>query len=207
MATTADAELSHLHRFVDGDRKRPLLLLHGTGGDEDDLLPLGGAILPGAALISPRGKVSEHGANRFFRRFAEGVFDVEDLKTRTDELADFVLAAREHYGLDTPVAVGLSNGANIAASLLIRRPETVRGAVLLRPMTPYEPEAWPDLAGKPVLILSGAMDPIVPSANARRLAAILAEAGASVTHKLLPTGHGLGRTDIAEASAWLRDLP
>jgi phospholipase/carboxylesterase len=197
------AELSHLHRFVDGERARPLLLLHGTGGDEDDLLPLGRRLAPGRALLSPRGKVSEGGANRFFRRFAEGVFDVEDLKARTDALAGFVAEARQAYGLGKPMALGFSNGANIAASLLLRRPEALAGAILLRAMTPYEPEALPDLAGTPVLILSGAMDPIVPAADVDRLARMLAEAGAAVTHRRLPAGHGLSPHDLQAITGWL----
>jgi phospholipase/carboxylesterase len=201
--TTVTSDLSHIHRFVDGDRAHPVLALHGTGGDESDLLPLAGRLAPGRAILSPRGNVSEGGANRFFRRFAEGVFDVADLKARTDELALFLAEARERYGLGAPVALGFSNGANIAASLLLRCPGALAGAALLRPMTPYEPEALPDLAGTPVLILSGAMDPIVPTADVDRLAALLGEAGAAVTHRNLPAGHGLTQADVAEAEAWL----
>jgi phospholipase/carboxylesterase len=201
--TTTATTLSHVHRFVDGERARPLLLLHGTGGDEADLLPLGERLAPGAALVSPRGQVSEGGANRFFRRFAEGVFDVADLKARTEALAGFIAEARAAYGLGAPIAIGFSNGANIAAALLLQQPEALAGAVLLRAMTPYEPEHPTALGGKPVLILSGAMDPIVPEANVGRLAEILAEAGASVTHRRLPAGHGLTQADLAEAEAWL----
>ena len=194
------------HRFVDGNRSRPLLLLHGTGGDENDLLPLGEVAAPGVALLSPRGQVTEGGANRFFRRFAEGVFDVEDLKARTEALADFIVEARRAYGLGAPIALGFSNGANIAASLLLLRPEVLAGAVLLRAMTPFEPEPAPALDGKPVLILSGAMDPIIPAENADRLAAILGGAGARVTHRTMPAGHGLTQADLAETTAWLRNL-
>lgn len=204
MTTKPESELSHIHRFVDGNRSRPLLLLHGTGGDESDLLPIGELAAPGAALLSPRGKISEGGANRFFRRFAEGVFDVDDLKARTQELADFVTQARRSYGLGTPIALGFSNGANIAAAMLLLRPEVLAGAILLRAMTPFETEALPDLAGKPVLILSGAMDPIVPADNAARLAAMLQAAGAAVTHRTMPAGHGLTQADLAETTAWLR---
>jgi len=131
------------HRFVparpDGAGRPPLLLLHGTGGDESDLLPLGEALAPGAALLSPRGKVLENGMPRFFRRLAEGVFDVRDVEARAHELADFVLAARDAYSLAQPVAVGFSNGANIAAALLLLRPEILASAVLFRPMVPVEP--------------------------------------------------------------------
>ena len=206
MTSVPEVVLSHAHRFVDGNRSRPLLLLHGTGGDENDLLPLGEVAAPGVALLSPRGQVTEGGANRFFRRFAEGVFDVEDLKARTEALADFIVEARRAYGLGAPIALGFSNGANIAASLLLLRPEVLAGAVLLRAMTPFEPEPAPALDGKPVLILSGAMDPIIPAENADRLAAILGGAGARVTHRTMPAGHGLTQADLAETTAWLRNL-
>ena len=156
----------------------PLLLLHGTGGDENDLLPLGRAVAPGSALLSPRGKVLENGMPRFFRRLAEGVFDEDDVRRRADELADFVAEARAAYGLAAPVALGFSNGANIAAALLLLRPEALAGAVLLRAMVPLAEPPKADLAGKPVLILSGAIDPIVPPDNAARLATQLADAGA-----------------------------
>jgi phospholipase/carboxylesterase len=206
MTSVPEVALSHAHRFVDGNRSRPLLLLHGTGGDENDLLPLGEVAAPGVALLSPRGQVTEGGANRFFRRFAEGVFDIEDLNARTQALADFVVEARRAYGLGAPIALGFSNGANIAASLLLLRPEVLAGAVLLRAMTPFEPEPAPALDGKPVLILSGAMDPIIPAENADRLAAILGGAGARVTHRTMPAGHGLTQADLAETTAWLRNL-
>jgi phospholipase/carboxylesterase len=198
------ATLSHIHRFVDGDRDHPLLLLHGTGGDENDLVGLGQHIAPGRALLSPRGQVKEGGANRFFRRFAEGVFDVEDLKARTDDLAAFVEEARQGYGLAAPVAVGFSNGANIAASLLLRHPSALAGAVLLRAMTPYEPTQRPELAGRPVLILSGMADPIVPEPDVARLAGILSDAGADVRHETLPAGHGLTQADVERTAAFLR---
>jgi phospholipase/carboxylesterase len=205
MDAQTETTLSHIHRFVDGDRSRPLLLLHGTGGDEDDLLPLGRIIAPGAALLSPRGQVREGSANRFFRRLAEGVFDVPDLKARSGALARFVGEARRAYGLEAPVALGFSNGANIAAAMLLLHPLALAGAALLRAMTPFEPEALPALAGTPVLILSGAMDPIVPREDGARLAAMLAEAGAEVAHRILPAGHGLTREDAAITSAWLSE--
>jgi phospholipase/carboxylesterase len=205
---TAATELSHIHRFVPGSdaRKAPLLLLHGTGGDETDLLPLGRAVAPGAALLSVRGKVLEGGMPRFFRRLAEGVFDHEDVRRRANELADFVAEARHAYGVGAPVAVGFSNGANIAAALLFLRPEALAGAALLRAMTPLpEPPSAP-LAGKPVLILSGAVDPIVPADDAARLAATLSAKGAEVQHRTVPVGHGLSQADIAITKAWLDAL-
>ncbi|MGU3383823.1 alpha/beta hydrolase [Methylobacterium sp. D53M] len=196
-----------IHRFEPGpDTARPLLLLHGTGGDENDLLPLGRTVAPEAALLAPRGAVSENGMPRFFRRLAEGVFDEADLSRRTGDLAAFVAAARTRYGLGAPVALGFSNGANIAASLLLLRPESLAGAVLIRPMVPLAEPPTADLAGRPVLILSGAMDPIVPAENARRLAQQLTAAGARVEHRILPTGHGLSQADIGLALNWLRGL-
>src|SRR6186997_2036988 len=137
-----------IHEFLAGSSNRTLLLLHGTGGNERDLLPLGRELDPNAALLSPRGKILENGMPRFFRRLAEGVFDLEDLKFRTNELADFVTAAAQHYGftLDNLVAVGYSNGANIAASMLLLRPEILHRAVLFRAMVPLIPDALPELS-------------------------------------------------------------
>ncbi len=205
----ASASLSFVHRFEPGtlpDRP-PLLMLHGTGGDEGDLLPVGRAIAPGSALLSPRGKVLEHGMPRFFRRLAEGVFDEPDLVRRTHELADFVAEARAAYGLAEPVAVGFSNGANIAAAMLLLRPEALAGAVLLRAMVPFGSSAGTRHATKPVLLLSGADDPIVPADNAARLAALLAAAGAEVRHEILQAGHGLSQQDFVLARDWLARLP
>ena len=173
-----------VHNFEPGVPGNPqtLLLLHGTGGNENDLLPLGRALAPGAALLSPRGKILENGMPRFFRRLAEGVFDLPDLYARTDELGDFVAWATERYRL-TPealTAVGFSNGANIAASLLLRRPRLLRSAILFRAMVPFEPDQIPDLRGARVRIGGGRLDPIVPVANTARLAEILERAGARV---------------------------
>jgi phospholipase/carboxylesterase len=198
-------DLSFVHRFEPAQSagRPPLLLLHGTGGDENDLLPLGRMISPGSALLSPRGKVLEGGMPRFFRRLAEGVFDEADVRCRADELADFVAEARKAYGLATPIAVGFSNGANIAAAVLTLRPEALAGAVLLRAMVPLADASAGDLRGKGVLLLSGAADPIVPADNAARLAAILKDAGATVDHRLLPVGHGLSQADVTLAKAWL----
>jgi len=199
---------SFIHRFEPGRRPDapPLLLLHGTGGDEADLLPLGRAVAPGSALLSPRGKVLEAGMPRFFRRLREGVFDEADVQARAHELADFVAEARAVYGLMAPVALGFSNGANIAAAALLLRPEALAGAVLLRAMVPLSDAPAADLRGKPILLLSGRMDPIVPAENAARLAGMLAEAGAAVQHQILPTGHGLSQADVATTSAWIREL-
>jgi len=206
MAVSTD--LSHLHRFVPAAEpgQAPILLLHGTGGGENDLLPLGRTIAPGAALLSPRGKVLEGGMPRFFRRVAEGVFDEDDLRRRAHDLADFVAEAREAYRLVAPMAVGFSNGANIAAAVLQLRPEALAGAALLRAMVPLADPPSADLAGKPVLILSGASDPIVPADNAARLARALEAAGAVVDHRTLPVGHGLSQADVTITKDWLERL-
>jgi phospholipase/carboxylesterase len=201
------AELTFSHRFVPGDRPQvqPLLLLHGTGGDETDLVPLGRMVAPGAPLLSPRGKVLENGMPRFFRRLAEGVFDEDDVRARARELADFIDAARAHYGITAPVALGYSKGANIAAAVMLLRPDALAGGILLRAMTPLaNPPAAQGLADKRVLIISGARDPIAPPANATRLKAMLEHAGAQVDHKVVPSGHELSQSDVALAQQWLQ---
>jgi phospholipase/carboxylesterase len=197
-----DHHLSHIHRFEPGTEKRGLLLLHGTGGDEHDLVDLGRATAPAAPLLSPRGQVREGHANRFFRRLAEGVFDIADLKARTQALADFVRDAEAALGLAAPVALGFSNGANMAASLLFLRPEVLSGAILLRATLPFEPDALPDLSGKDILLLSGRTDPLTPAATSQRLAALLLEAGANVVHETLQAGHGLTQKDLMLARQW-----
>lgn len=195
------------HRFVAGlpAEPRTLLLLHGTGGNEDDLIPLGHALLPGAALLSPRGQVLERGMPRFFRRLSEGVFDEPDLRARTAELADFVEWAAATYGLDAGrvFAVGFSNGANIAASLLLLRPGVLAGAVLFRAMVPLVPDAPPDLRRTRVLIGSGRADPLVAVSDVERLAAMLEGGGADVTVHWEEAGHQLTQGDLAAARAWL----
>ncbi|MFG1320133.1 alpha/beta hydrolase [Xanthobacter autotrophicus] len=199
---TRDAPaLAFTHRFEPATTAGapPLLLLHGTGGDETDLLPLGRMIAPGAALLSPRGQVSEGGMPRFFRRLAEGVFDEADVVRRARDLADFIAAARAVYGLAAPVAVGFSNGANIAAAMMLLRPEALAGAVLLRAMVPLSNPPAADLPATPVLLLSGAMDPIVPAENAARLKALLSAHGAQVEHRTLPASHGLTSADLTAA--------
>lgn len=204
----ADTALSFVHRFEPATSTGlpPLLLLHGTGGDENDLLSLGRTLAPGAALLSPRGKVMEGGMPRFFRRFAEGVFDEDDVRARASELAGFITEARAAYGLAAPIVVGFSNGANIAAALMLTDPDALAGAVLLRAMVPLANPAPVDLGAKPVLLLSGAMDPIVPEENAARLAGQLERAKASVTHRVLPAGHGLSQPDINLSREWIGAL-
>ena len=193
------------HRFEKGSAagSPPILLLHGTGGDENDLIDLGRVVAPGSALLSPRGPVLEHGMPRFFRRLAEGVFDETDVKRRADELADFVIAARERYGIEAPIALGFSNGANIAAALLLQRPEILSGAVLLRAMVPLANPPTASIPGTPVLIVSGAQDPIAPTSNAAQLASQLGERGATVDHRIVPAGHGLTQADVNLAAAFV----
>jgi len=199
--------LSYIHRFEPGAKAgaAPLLLLHGTGGNESDLLEIGRQVAPGSALLSPRGNVIEHGMPRFFRRFAEGVFDLEDVARRTHELADFITAAATQYGFDAGqlTALGYSNGANIAASLLLLRPEVLTRAVLLRPMVVLQPERVPDLAGKRICLSSGRLDPIVPVDHPPRLAALLRQAGAQVDLQWLETGHQLTGADLSLAHTFL----
>lgn len=203
-AHNADAQF--IHQFIPGVAEAPtLLLLHGTGGNETDLLGLGRALDRDAALLSPRGKVLEQGMPRFFRRLAEGVFDRDDLIRRTHELADFVADAAARYGFDARrvIAVGFSNGANIAASMLLLHPETLMAAVLFRPMVPLTPETLPDLAHVPIFIGSGRQDPIVPVAEAERLATLLQHAGASVTSHWEANGHSLTQGDLDAAREWM----
>jgi len=182
-----------------------LLLLHGTGGDEEDLIPLGRSLLPGAGILSPRGRVLEAGAPRFFRRIAPGVFDLEDLARQTDALASFVDAAATTYSLDRRriVAVGFSNGANIAASLLLRRGAHLRGAVLLSPMLPFEPESLPDLAGVSVFIGAGERDPMASRAIVEALETKLRSAGAHVTMHWTKGGHAITKEELAAAQEWM----
>ena len=200
-------DLGFVHRFVPAEEPAAptLLLLHGTGGDENDLLPLGRMLDERAALLSLRGKVLENGMPRFFRRLSIGVFDEEDLVNRTHELAGFVQRAVSEYDLDPRrlFAVGFSNGANIAASLLLLHPGLLAGAVLLRAMVPFEPETSPDLQGTRVYLAAGRSDQMIPPESTERLAQLLREARAEVTLDWQPGGHGIGRDEIEAARDWL----
>jgi predicted esterase len=197
-----------IHEFVPGSSSRTLLLLHGTGGNERDLIPLGRELDPRAALLSPRGKVLENGMPRFFRRLAEGVFDVEDLKQRANELALFVAAAAQHYGFpnDHVVAVGYSNGANVAASMLLLRPEILRAAILFRAMVPLVPENLPNLSSVRVWIGAGNQDLIIPTSETQRLVELLRGTGADVTIRFFNAGHELTRDDVEAARKWRTTL-
>lgn len=208
---SADLAFDHVFKAAPHPGAPTLLLLHGTGGDEHDMLPLGG-LLPGANLLSPRGRVLERGMPRFFRRLAEGVFDVEDVKFRAGELADFVTAAAAHYRFDPSrvVALGFSNGANIASAVLLARPGVLKSAVLLRAMVPFEPDptaaAPAPLAGTRVVISNGESDPIVPAAETERLARLLQRAGADVEVHWQPAAHQLMPGDFAVAKTWLQSI-
>ena len=202
--------LSFAHRYVPGRAgSRVLLLLHGTGGDEDDLVPLGRALAPEAALLSPRGKVLERGMPRFFRRLAEGVFDLEDLRLRARELAEFVAEAAEAYGFEPRhlVAVGFSNGANIAAAVALLHPRVLAAAALFSPMVPLEPEPRPDLSELSAWIGAGRLDPIAVPDQARALEELLRACGASVTTHWTDGGHGITPDEVDAARAWLSTLP
>ena len=202
--------LDFIHRFISANSKAKkssltLLLLHGTGGTEDDLIPLGNELTPDASILSVRGKVLENGMPRFFRRLEEGVFDLEDLKMRTDELADFILKSSSIYDFDLKrlIAVGYSNGANIGASVLLRRPEVLAGAILFRAMVPFIPDVLPDLSKKFIILLEGMRDPIVSKQEAESLLKIFNKAHSNVTIKWQGSGHSLTQEDIDSAKEWL----
>jgi phospholipase/carboxylesterase len=206
--TSSAADLELIHRFTTGEGKNAsttLLMLHGTGGDENDLVPLGASLLPGAAILSPRGAVSERGAPRFFKRLAEGVFDLEDLALRTQQLIRFVNGAVEKYELDQSriIAVGFSNGANIAASVLLTGSAVFSRAILFRAMVPFEPKQPAKLGGTPVLLSSGEWDPIATPAEARRLQSLLTAAGANASINFYNAGHSLTRDDVLDAAHWI----
>jgi predicted esterase len=204
-------DLGFVHKFVPARPGVPhpvtLLLLHGTGGDENDLLSLGSELWPGAALLGVRGKVLEKGMPRFFRRFAEGIFDIEDLKFRTEELAQFIEAVSERYDFSTKklIAVGYSNGANIAASLILLHPHYLAAAVLFRAMVPFTPDIIRDFSNHSVFIGAGDRDPIVPRGQPEELAAIFESGGAEVTLSWHQGGHELGDDDIEAAKTWLSE--
>ena len=201
-------DLGFIHRFVpaeDSASGETLLVLHGTGGDENDLISIGQAIAPGAAILSPRGNVLENGAPRFFRRISEGVFDPKEVRARAEELARFIRAAVVTYRLDAGrvFALGYSNGANIASTVMLIEPGTLQGSILLRPMLVYEPPEQSDLSDSAVFISAGRMDPIVPQSSVEQLAALFEAAHADVTLKWQLAGHSLVPSDVREASEWL----
>jgi phospholipase/carboxylesterase len=201
-------DLGFIHRFVPAQDSTPgetLIVLHGTGGDENDLVGIGQAIAPRAAILSPRGNVLENGAPRFFKRLAEGVFDPKEVRSRAEELARFIRAAITKYGLDSTriYALGYSNGANIASTVMFIEPRLLQGAILFRPMLVFEPEQHGDLSGSSVFISAGRMDPIVPSSSVERLAELFESARADVTLKWQLAGHNLVPSEVREAADWL----
>jgi phospholipase/carboxylesterase len=200
-------DLGFTHRFIPGQDStaETLIVLHGTGGDENSLIGIAQAIAPGASIISPRGNVLENGAPRFFKRLAEGVFDPIEVRSRGQELARFIRAAVINYNLDPArvFALGYSNGANAASTVMFVDPEILQGAILLRPMSVYEPPEVPDLDGASVLISAGRMDPIVPSESVEKLRDTLEGAGATVTLNWQLVGHNLVPSEMREAAEWL----
>jgi len=201
-------DLGFIHRFLpaqDSTSGETLIALHGTGGDENDLIGIGQAIAPGAAILSPRGNVSENGAQRFFKRLAEGVFDPKEVRSRAEELARFIRAAIAKYGLDASriFALGYSNGANIASTVMFIEPGLLQRAVLFRPMPVFEPQERGDLSGSGVFISAGRMDPIVPVSSVERLAELFESSHAEVTLKWQLAGHNLVPSEVREAADWL----
>ena len=201
-------DLGFIHSFVPAEEAasgETLIALHGTGGNENDLIGIGQAIAPGAAILSPRGNVSENGAPRFFKRLAEGVFDPKEVRSRAEELARFIRAAIVKYGLDVTrlYALGYSNGANIASTVMFIEPDLLQGAILFRPMLVFEPEERSDLSGSSVFISAGRMDPIVPVSSVERLVELFEASRAEVTLKWQLTGHSLAPSEVREATGWL----
>ena len=197
-----------IHKFEKGTLPMTLLALHGTGGDENDLLPIARAVAPGASILSPRGRANERGAYRFFARKAPGVFDENEVVDRAEELAEWLGWAVQEYGLDASKVyfLGYSNGANIANALMLLFPGVVAGGVMLRPMRVLRPEPLPDLAGAPVLIAAGREDGLMPAGEAEALGRLLAEAGAAVDFAMQDgVGHELTPQDFSLAKRWLAE--
>jgi phospholipase/carboxylesterase len=187
------------------NKKLTLVLLHGTGGTEEDLIFLGKELEPTASILSPRGKVLENGMPRFFRRLAEGVFDIEDLKFRTHELADFIQKCSLHYKFDLnqTIAVGFSNGANIATSILLLHPEILQGAILFRAMIPLIPNPVPDLSTKKILLSAGVNDPIVSRTETEDLYRLFQKTNTNIVLKWQQSSHNLVQEDISIARKWI----
>ncbi|MFX3636523.1 MAG: alpha/beta hydrolase [Candidatus Pristimantibacillus sp.] len=199
--------MKHIYKQGTDSSQPVLVLLHGTGGNEHDLLPLAEIISPTSSVLSVRGNVLENGMPRFFRRLAEGIFDIEDLKFRTQELNEFLDQAAVEYGFDRNnlVAVGYSNGANIAGSLLFHYQNSLRGAILHHPMVPIRGTELPDMSQLPVFIGAGKNDPICPPRETEDLEVLLSGAGASVTVHWEQFGHQLTATEVNAAAAWYQD--
>ena len=199
-------ETPYIHIFKKGDaNKRPLLLLHGTGGDEHALQGLAQAVAPDRSIIAPRGLVNENGALRFFRRFAEGQLDEDDVRFRAQELSDFVIGAQTAYGFAPPIALGYSNGANITLAMLFLRPEIFSAAVLLRSMAPFKTMPEADLTQTPVLLLNGSQDQMISTSATEKLVGTLVKSNAKLVHEIIPTGHGLTQSDITHTINFLKE--
>ena len=196
---------SHDKEYDEGNKKLTLVLLHGTGGNEEDLIFLGKKIEPNASILSPRGKVLENNMPRFFRRLSEGVFDIEDLHIRSHELADFIQKCSFHYkfNLEKTIAIGFSNGANIAVSMLFLRPEVLQGAILFRAMVPFIPESLPNLLNKKILLSAGVQNPIVSRNETENLYSLFQKTNAITTLKWQPSSHNLIQKDILVAKSWV----
>ncbi|WHX41103.1 alpha/beta hydrolase [Mesobacillus sp. AQ2] len=196
--------MKHIFNKGKVSTKPTLLMLHGTGGNELDLLPLAGMIDDEASVLSVRGNVLENGMPRFFKRLAEGVFDEEDLIFRTKELNEFLDEAAEKYDFDrnNVIAVGYSNGANIAASLLFHYENALKGAILHHPMVPRRGIELPDLTGTPVFIAAGTNDPICSPMESEQLKSLLEKAGADVKLHWENRGHQLTREEVEAAAQW-----
>ncbi len=188
---------SYVHRVNPGEAKAPILFVfHGTGGDENQFFDFGCCLLPNATVVSPRGDISEHGAARFFRRKAEGVYDCEDLARATNRMSGFVKANREKYQAGPVIGLGFSNGANILASMLIYEPGLFDAAVLMHPLIPFEPEARGQNASGRVLITAGEQDRIAPSETTMSLAAYLKRSGDEVSLEWHEGGHEIRSNEI-----------
>lgn len=200
--------MKHIFNKGTNSTKPTLLLLHGTGGNELDLLPLAGIVDEEASVLSVRGNVLENGMPRFFRRLAEGVFDEEDLIFRTKELNNFLDEAAEKYEFDREnlIAIGYSNGANIAASLLFHYQNALKGAILHHPMVPRRGSELPDLSGKSVFIAAGTNDPICSPQESEELKSLLMGAKADVVLHWENRGHQLTMGEVEAAAQWYRDL-
>ena len=195
---------SYTHRARPGEPGAPILFMfHGTGGDENQFFDFGGCLLPNATVISPRGDISEHGAARFFRRKAEGVYDCEDLARATNRMSEFVAANREHYKAGTVIGLGFSNGANILANILIEKPGLFEAAVLMHPLIPFEPKERTDGAKRRVLITAGERDPIAPVELTDQLADYFRRQGDEVELEWHAGGHELRPNEIEVAKRFL----
>jgi phospholipase/carboxylesterase len=196
------------HRFLPGNLTATALVLHGSGGDENDLIPVARALAPGAALLSPRGKVMDNGMRRFFAHVSAGVFDEAEVRGRAAELAEWASAAAAHYGRNAQrvYALGFSNGANIAAATMLLHPGVLAGALLLRPRTVLEPREFPDLNGAPVLVIAGQHDEKMPAGASEHIARLLGRAGAAVEMAMLDAEHELTPQDFSLGQSWFKKV-